>query len=759
MSARALLIEVRWPDGRFHGVRDARETVRGGNAFVPEWPPSPFRLFQALVAGAYGGRWVSEAAEEKHAAFEWLERLAPPVISAPDRETFQPVTYFVPNNDLDTKGGDPSRVNEIRSSKTLQTTFFDSDRPVAYLWSFEGADGCARAMAALADRLHTLGHGMDAAFARAEVLDAAEAESRLLGLPGSPRRPAMGARAGSAEVPCPTEGSLESLRRRHDTFIARLAKAGPGRRAPTLFRQPIKSHARAVAYDWPPVRHLYELQPLDKTARFRPWPLTDAVKLAVAVRDEAARALASSWPHEVERFVIGRGAGPGDVARRLRILPLPSIGMSHTDPDIRRVMLEIPPDHPIPQADLDWALAGRELADDDGELNGVVLAPTDDRAMSRHYGAGGGPEAWRLWRSVTPVVLPSAGRSFSGGDTRAAAEAREAAGVGAAIRHAGITTAIESVRLQREPFDLKGERAERFSSDRFDPRALRHVEIRFSQPVRGPLALGNGRWLGLGVMRPVADPIAARGLHVFKIAGGPQLRADETRAIAEALRNAVMARAQMVAGRRVRRGDSLPTFFTGHEESPGAGRRTARARRGFHEHLFYAADLGDSDDPPRLAVIAPHLGDRTTAAGPGMARRLRWLAEALEGLTDLRAGRLGCFALIPAKPDADDALFGRGKVWSTRTPYQPTRHPHRNEDSRDAVLTDVLNEVERRGLPRPVVDVIAVDEGPRGGLRARLRLTFAVVVAGPILLGKDAHFGAGLFGRAPVPPSAIGDQR
>ena len=38
-----LLLTVRFLDDRYHGLLD-----RGGPV---EWPPSPFRLFQALVAG------------------------------------------------------------------------------------------------------------------------------------------------------------------------------------------------------------------------------------------------------------------------------------------------------------------------------------------------------------------------------------------------------------------------------------------------------------------------------------------------------------------------------------------------------------------------------------------------------------------------------------------------------------------------------------------------------------------------------------
>jgi len=745
MSGRALLIEVRWPDGRFHGVRDTRERTSGGDAFVPEWPPSPFRLFQALVAGAYGGRWAAEAREGKDAAFEWLERLNPPVISAPSGKTLRPVTYYVPNNDLDTKEGDPDRLNEIRASKTLHGSVFDSDRPAAYLWTFDGDDAPATAMAALAGRLHTLGHGIDAAFAHAEVMDAAAGEARILALGGAPRRPSVGAPPGPAGVPCPDRGSLESLRRRHDAFTGRLARVGEGRRTATQFRQPMKSHARAVAYERSPVRLLYELKPLDGVARFRSWPLKDAAGLVVAVRDQAARALASAWPMEVDRFVIGRGAGSNDAGLRLRILPLPSIGMRHTDPDIRRVLVEIPPDHPIPIADIDWALAGRELANTDGEPLGIVLAPTSDRSMLRHYGVGEGRIASRLWRSVTPVVLPADQGRRSGGSVRASAEARAAGAVVNAARHAGITTAVEAVRVQREPFDLRGERADRFSPDRLDPRGLCHVEVRFAEPVRGPLALGDGRWLGLGVMQPVLEPPGMRGLHLFTIQGGSTFRREDTQAICRALRNAVMARAQMVAGRRLAKRENLPTFFTGHAEGPDAPRHTGPARSGSHEHLFFAADPDDDGRPARLAVIAPHLADRSVRMGGGAAGRLAWLADAVDGLTDLRASRLGRFDLAPASPESGDRLFGSGKVWSSQTPYHPTRHPHHGENVEDVVRADLQREAERRGLPRPVVEVLALDEGPRGGLRVRLKLTFAVSVAGPILLGKDSHFGAGLF--------------
>ena len=49
-----LCLSVTFLDGEFHGRRDGGES---------EWPPSPLRLFQALVATA-AARWRDESQSE-----------------------------------------------------------------------------------------------------------------------------------------------------------------------------------------------------------------------------------------------------------------------------------------------------------------------------------------------------------------------------------------------------------------------------------------------------------------------------------------------------------------------------------------------------------------------------------------------------------------------------------------------------------------------------------------------------------------------
>jgi hypothetical protein len=80
------------------------------------------------------------------------------------------------------------------------------------------------------------------------------------------------------------------------------------------------------------------------------------------------------------------------------------------------------------------------------------------------------------------------------------------------------------IRVQREPFEAKGQRAEAFAaSPRIAKERLWHVEIAFVQPVHGPLLIGDGRYLGLGLMAPVRR---TEGVFAFSIADGLTSQAE-----------------------------------------------------------------------------------------------------------------------------------------------------------------------------------------------------------------------------------------
>jgi CRISPR-associated protein Csb2 len=284
------------------------------------------------------------------------------------------------------------------------------------------------------------------------------------------------------------------------------------------------------------------------------------------------------------------------------------------------------------------------------------------------------------------------------------------------------------VRVQREPFSAKGARAELFApGTRFAKKQLWHVEIRFDEPVSGPLVLGDGRYFGLGLMEPRRQ---AQGFFALSILRGLKGSAHSAE-LCYALRRAVMSRVQEFLGPR----EHLPTFFSGHE-SDGAP-----ARSGVHRHLSFAADLPRN----RMLIVAPHLLE---GRSPIREERehLQTLESAIVGFTDLRAGAAGVLQLAPLLVDAEkDPVFAAAPMWESATPYAPTRHM-KDLSPTDALISDLVSEMRRRNMVRPEnVEILEIDCGPRGELAGRFRLQFRTAITGPVLLGRTCHLGGGMF--------------
>ena len=494
MNEHALIVEVRLLADRWYGS--------GG------WPPSPFRLFQALVAGAYGGRWrTGEEREPIEAAFRWLECLPAPEVIAPRSRSLNSVAYFVPNNDLDVQGNDPRRVAKLRVEKVLKSTLLDSNDPFAYIWGFDGSTESAERIASVSERLHTFGRGMDGAFARGLVTDARFAKSysaERATLCVLPSRLELG--VGGLELECPVPGSLESLHTRYSATIARFktSRGTSGKVLGSVFRQPPKADLRLIAYQRPTRRLVFEVrEPSGRT--FYPVRVNLASAITTQVRDVAFDRLSAVMDDQAlrERVVLGRGATDADRSARCRFIALPSIGTRYTDASIRRIAVELPPDCPLQTDDVRWALAGQPLIVDDasGEIHAMLFPAADESMLRRYIGHGS-----HRWQTVTPAVLPTAhaGGRVAGG-RRCEIERVLALSVRNALRHAGVAARPTEIRIQREPLFERGSSASEFVSDRFGPARLHHVEIRFAEREFGPLLVGDGRWLSLGLMRPISD--------------------------------------------------------------------------------------------------------------------------------------------------------------------------------------------------------------------------------------------------------------
>ncbi len=711
----SLVISVRLHEGWYHGAGSI---------------PSPARVFQSLIAGK---GLSGPLPDETVSALQWLEQQPPPVVAAPMTKGGQQVATYVPNNDLDAKQGDPRRIGEIRTRKPIRPLTFDVEVPFLYCWKIdeqEADKSSIRHVRELANGIFQLGRTVDAAWAWSEVVNEEELGEKLQ----LHRGPVFHPSTGHGGVECPTPGSLASLVRRHGDMSRRYAITSDAKGQ--TFRQRAKPKWRMVSYDSAVTRDCFDL--LDRaTSTLVSWPPTKTVALTKAIRDEAARRLVEAIPAreaEIQRALIGQnpnGEHAGPASTRVRIVPLPSIGHDHADQQIRRVLIEIPSTCPVPAKDVLWAFSGQSVL-----LNGctIDLARAQSNRQFEYYGIHAGTS--RTWQSVTPVALTTAARrriepnlhKRTAEETKGAAERRleqerATAAMYHALRHAGTKTELTGVRLQREPFTERGQKTDEFATDqRFNRHVLWHAEVEFDRAVSGPIVIGDGRFLGLGLFRPIERSL---GVFAFSIESGLSKHPDALR-LAKSLRRAVMARVRDVLYPR-----HLPTYFSGHTKNSSPADSMA------NPHLTFVFD----SDRSRLLVLQPELFGHTNRES---ARHTRTLQTALQGFQNLLAGSDGNLALRQVDVDlAGDPLFGRSSCWESVTPYQVNRHLKKTT-AEDSIMADVISECRRRDLPQPKVAVLAW-AASSSGLHGTMRLEFPRPIAGPVILGKTRHHGGGVF--------------
>lgn len=712
--SNALLISVRLHEGWYHGA--------GG-------PPSPARLFQSLVAGAGISGPLDGGTV---AALTWLEEQDPPVVGSPHTTPQQSYVNYVPNNEADACNGYQERIK--RAEKRIAPLLFDPAIPFLFAWKLtdDAAIGAAKRVLPLVNCVYQLGRCIDMAWAWAELLSEDELRVRLIAYPGVVRHPS----AGSGDVECPTSGSLASLLRRHQSGALRFARTSDGKGQ--TFRKRPKPRWKKIRYEGTASRFLFELRRSDGT-RFAPWPLERSSALVEQIRDAAAQRLRHAFEGrvlEIDRVLIGRkpnGDNDGPTSSRVRIIPLASIGHPQADMQVRRILVEVPAECSLQADDIAWAVSGFQL-DHPVLQDPIDLARSDDQAPLSFYGVN---KPSRIWRSLTPVALAQAERrridpnrvkidenEKKSGHEKYAEQYRASFAIAQALRHANITSKVSSMRFQREPLDLRGIRVEPFAErTRFSKRCLWHVELEFESLVPGPLVIGDGRFLGLGVMRPVTP---AAGVYAFSIESGLQPNPDPQR-LAKAFRRAVMARTRDVLGT-----PRLPSYFSGHPEDGSSGRAE-------EPHLAFAFDPLEQ----QLIIVSPGQLDRRNSCRD--AEHATTLELALEGLHQLRAGKDGALQLRPTLVNAGcHHLFQASQVWESCTPYDVNRHA-RKSTAEMVLKRDVVGECERRGLPRPKVTILKWNAVPRLGLQGWLRLEFKDVIPGAIILGRSRYLGGGLF--------------
>ncbi len=741
---QTLALTIHFMDGRYHGE--------------PEWPPSPARLFQAIVAGSN-----SLQAD----ALLWLEGLPPPLIVAPTATRGQKVLYYVPNNDLDGEKakGLPSSIDKLRVEKVSHPRLFDASIPLVYAWELNSGNiEHADRVIELASNLYQLGRGIDMAWATATLLDSEKLDEQLSAHPGRILRPTRGGKAGG--LLCPRPGSLNSLIRRHKQTLERFSLKGKKR----VFRQPSKPLFVSVAYDATAQRQLFDLRNSSQTS-FSAVSQLHITALTESLRDAAAARLLSAVPEresEIDRWLIGRTsrAPRAPSSERVRLILLPSIGHEHVDPQIRRLLVEVPANCRLSARDVFWAFSG--LSFQNGAETDAILITSNESRMLTHYGINAKP--CRFWQTVTPAALPlqAARRRIppnrtqedaKAGRERSEEEAAARAAVRESLRHSGVDSRPDHIWVQREPFSTKGERAEAFArGTRFAKEQLWHIEIGFRESIAGPIILGNGRFLGLGIMSPkrvVKQPTVARYAVISKLA--PPL----TKGVhfAEVVRR------------------SLLKLSDGHLVFRGRDQASNEPAQG-HGHAFVLPEANDKTGRITHVCIVAKSGFDETAVDALHALRRLFAGQAFEAHVSLIG--IGIAEDFVSNGVGGASLLSTSCIWESRTPFVSTRHAKwqgrdsegrrmRKNDSDGRQIGSAEHDLCRlltlKGLPKPIrIRAIASTMlrgqtewrhferwRKRGGGRNAghqghgFEIEFAKPVTGPIVVGYGAHFGLGAF--------------
>jgi len=382
--------------------------------------------------------------------------------------------------------------------KMVAPMALESGETVHYAWSLpEGVSAdVIEAMPRLANSIIALGWGTDLAFGRSQVVS----EADIVTLEGERWSPII--QQAGVPLRTPVGGTLEALIQRHSLFLGRLSRSGGFTPTPALTRFRRCHYARSSDR---PGRAFAAMQFLSPTeARYRSFRATQTVKVAAMMRHCVSIAAGESRYTEdgvsadewLDRYVHGHFREGAPPLGRFSYLPLPTIDPRGVVDRVRRVIVAEPVDGAGRNAA--WVgrvLVGQPLINEQTSEPEAFLArcPSADFVLSAYT------KPSLRWATVTPVVLPW---GDSGKPQRAEKQFLKA------VRHAGYRPDdLAAVELRREPFWRGCDVANRY----FIPKHLRgtavwHVLLEWRTPVAGPVAIGSGRFCGLGLFARVESP-------------------------------------------------------------------------------------------------------------------------------------------------------------------------------------------------------------------------------------------------------------
>jgi len=470
-QSSTLCISVTFLTGRYHGE---------------EWPPSPARLYQALLAAVMTCGY-QEFAPVTEPPLRWLEEQAAPSIRCCRAEQLSAYRIAVPNNDMDVvawewQQGRHKDVAALKTMKHIRPWQLPETGPhVQYVWKIDASVSLppTDALRNAVHLLHTLGWGVDMAYADV--------------VPEQPGGDLYEPAVSGTQRMTPMPGTLDDLKAAYQRFQVRSTGRGVDSftRPSMLISQPY----RRAGEEYRPVA-CFRLMKEDDPTKARAVAWEDCQKVAAWLRHRAAEELRNECDEAtITGYIQGHGESEDrDRSRRVSYVPLPTIYGRHADGMIRRAMIVEPADMPGEISELIVRkLTGSVLTGKDGNPE-CCLAPREQGDFTfRQYLPGKAC----VWRSVTPVVL----HGYNARSRGVVSVAKTELLLLRAFEMAGFREEqIEGLAFQTGPFwqGTKHSAAMRVPAH-LDGYPRVHVEVRFAKPVRGPVLSGIGRHYGIGL--------------------------------------------------------------------------------------------------------------------------------------------------------------------------------------------------------------------------------------------------------------------
>ena len=470
-----LAISVELLHGTFRGDPDG--TANTGRLSRGEWPPSPARLFAALVAADGTGQRcrVTDGAE-----LSWFERLPPPAIHAdgrPYHQLLQP-RYVVRHKGSAEKGTHQEYVGRLGAVNRAGARVTPRDPRVVYSWNVEPPP-------------EEILDGLRRRAARVSYLGASDSPVRVRVTTrpvGASCDPFMPDRRGELVLDVPAPGRLQVLDRMYDEWCVR---------GSSVSRLQFPALDQGVRYRLPGSD-----EPVDRgevVAWLRLGTAISGRRLSVVTALFKEAVLSQHQRIFGEPPAILHGHGFSESGYEIaRYLALPDVGYRWSRGRIHGLALWLPPaqDRTARRQTREAAFAIKRLT---GRGVDVTVAPPGGE--TRPLAAN--PDRWlrrsRGWATAFPAIH----------ERRGTLDLTE---VARWCRHAGLSEPV-AFRSARTPLvagalDLAPVEVNRPGRPRLP---YSHVELLFEQAVAGPVVIGSGRQRGFGLCVPVDD--TSRGLR------------------------------------------------------------------------------------------------------------------------------------------------------------------------------------------------------------------------------------------------------